>query len=151
MYRLFLRGVEEEGKGQWKAISKKFVPTRTPAQIASHAQKFEKRPNSKTPPEKRRASINDIRSYSEPNYPLDSRGCQPADQPSLLLDIQNSQPNPFTSPFNFEENFPSDTFNFSSEFQSSQPNQLNFPLDSYNLEANQFGNATGYNHVHNNY
>ncbi|XP_044467276.1 transcription factor MYBS3-like [Mangifera indica] len=36
----FLSGLKYCGKGDWKGISKYFVPTRTPTQVASHAQKY---------------------------------------------------------------------------------------------------------------
>jgi SHAQKYF class myb-like DNA-binding protein len=35
----FLEGLNAFGKGQWKQISKYYVPSRTPTQVASHAQK----------------------------------------------------------------------------------------------------------------
>jgi len=35
----FLDGLKVLGKGNWRGIAKKFVPTRTPTQVASHAQK----------------------------------------------------------------------------------------------------------------
>ncbi|KAK1405442.1 hypothetical protein POM88_005047 [Heracleum sosnowskyi] len=149
--RLFLRGLEEEGKGEWKAISRKYLPNKTPTQIASHAQKFYKRKNSKTPLEKRRSSINDIELDYEPDFSLNSQNCQPI-QPDFLMDSQNFQPNPFISP-SYQEGLPSSDFNFSlSTFQNSQLSQLNFPLDSHNFQtSHQFGNVTNYNHVHNNY
>ncbi|RYQ83910.1 hypothetical protein Ahy_B10g102797 [Arachis hypogaea] len=37
---LFLKGVEKYGKGKWKRISREFVPSKTPKQVASHAQKY---------------------------------------------------------------------------------------------------------------
>ncbi|MQL97434.1 hypothetical protein Taro_030123 [Colocasia esculenta] len=37
---LFLLGMKSCGKGDWRSISKYFVLSRTPTQIASHAQKF---------------------------------------------------------------------------------------------------------------
>ncbi|CAA7406774.1 unnamed protein product [Spirodela intermedia] len=39
-HRTFLEGLEKLGKGDWRGISKKFVLTRTPTQVASHAQKY---------------------------------------------------------------------------------------------------------------
>ncbi|XXG43018.1 hypothetical protein AAC387_Pa01g3152 [Persea americana] len=39
-HRTFLEGLEKLGKGDWRGISRKFVMTRTPAQVASHAQKY---------------------------------------------------------------------------------------------------------------
>lgn len=36
----FLRGLKAFGKGHWKEISVHFVASRTPTQVASHAQKY---------------------------------------------------------------------------------------------------------------
>ncbi|CAJ2643822.1 unnamed protein product [Trifolium pratense] len=38
-HHMFLRGLEKLGKGNWRGISRDFVTTRTPTQVASHAQK----------------------------------------------------------------------------------------------------------------
>ncbi|GIL47804.1 hypothetical protein Vafri_3918 [Volvox africanus] len=35
----FLQGLRKLGKGNWRAIARQFVPSRTPTQVASHAQK----------------------------------------------------------------------------------------------------------------
>lgn len=35
----FLAGLKKLGKGNWRGISRLFVPSRTPTQVASHAQK----------------------------------------------------------------------------------------------------------------
>ncbi|KAI4329573.1 hypothetical protein MLD38_027946 [Melastoma candidum] len=39
-HKLFLLGLHKVGKGDWRGISKNFVKTRTPTQVASHAQKY---------------------------------------------------------------------------------------------------------------
>ncbi|KAH7566156.1 hypothetical protein JRO89_XS08G0107600 [Xanthoceras sorbifolium] len=39
-HELFLIGLEKYGKGDWRSISRNCVVTRTPAQVASHAQKY---------------------------------------------------------------------------------------------------------------
>lgn len=65
-HRLFLLGLEEYGRGNWRDIAAHYVSTRTPTQVASHAQKYflrEGLPASRR--EKRRPSIHDIRSAAE--------------------------------------------------------------------------------------
>lgn len=68
MVRLFLLGLEKFGKGDWRSISRNFVITRTPTQVASHAQKFFIRRNS-VPKDKRRTSIHDITSFNNGETP----------------------------------------------------------------------------------
>ncbi|CAL5365935.1 unnamed protein product [Camellia sinensis] len=60
-HRLFLLGLEKYGKGDWKGISRNFVVSRTPTQVASHAQKYFIRQSSANR-ERRRTSIHDITS-----------------------------------------------------------------------------------------
>jgi SHAQKYF class myb-like DNA-binding protein len=57
--RLFLLGLTKFGKGDWRSISRNFVTSRTPTQVASHAQKYFIRLNSINK-DKRRSSIHDI-------------------------------------------------------------------------------------------
>lgn len=59
LHRLFLLGLKKHGKGDWRNISRNFVVTRTPTQVASHAQKYFIRQLSGAK-DKRRASIHDI-------------------------------------------------------------------------------------------
>ncbi|KAG5584385.1 hypothetical protein H5410_044819 [Solanum commersonii] len=42
-HRSFLRGLDIYGKGDWRSISRNCVKTRTPMQVATHAQKYFKR------------------------------------------------------------------------------------------------------------
>lgn len=61
--RLFLLGLDKYGKGDWRSISRNFVVTRTPTQVASHAQKYFIRLNSMNK-DRRRSSIHDITSVN---------------------------------------------------------------------------------------
>ncbi|WOK92544.1 transcription factor DIVARICATA-like [Canna indica] len=62
-HRLFLLGLEKFGKGDWRSISRNFVISRTPTQVASHAQKYFIRLNSMNR-DRRRSSIHDITSVN---------------------------------------------------------------------------------------
>lgn len=55
----FLKGLQKLGRGNWKGIATHFVPTRTPTQVASHAQKHFMRNAKDACVKKRRASIFD--------------------------------------------------------------------------------------------
>ncbi|ONK80664.1 uncharacterized protein A4U43_C01F20340 [Asparagus officinalis] len=39
-HRMFLLGLQKLGKGDWRGIARNFVVSRTPTQVASHAQKY---------------------------------------------------------------------------------------------------------------
>ncbi|THU58402.1 hypothetical protein C4D60_Mb03t13860 [Musa balbisiana] len=58
-HRLFLLGLEKYGKGDQRSISRNFVMSRTPTQVASHAHKRFIRLNSINK-DRRRSSIHDI-------------------------------------------------------------------------------------------
>lgn len=58
-HRQFLLGLKKYGKGDWRNISRNFVTSRTPTQVASHAQKYFIRQLSGGK-DKRRSSIHDI-------------------------------------------------------------------------------------------
>ncbi|CAN7112800.1 unnamed protein product [Brassica rapa subsp. narinosa] len=86
-HRLFLEGLDKYGKGDWKNISRKIVMTKTPMQVASHAQKYILRQEAKEKA-KKRSSIHDItlidlaaNNVTAPRSDLDSTmGQPPSDQ-----------------------------------------------------------------------
>ncbi|PSS07398.1 Transcription factor MYB1R1 like [Actinidia chinensis var. chinensis] len=58
-HRLFLIGLHKLGKGDWRGISRSYVTSRTPTQVASHAQKYFIRHSNATR-RKRRSSLFDM-------------------------------------------------------------------------------------------
>lgn len=58
-HRMFLLGLQKLGKGDWRGIARNFVITRTPTQVASHAQKYFIRQSNMTR-RKRRSSLFDM-------------------------------------------------------------------------------------------
>ncbi|XP_078447923.1 myb-like transcription factor family protein isoform X2 [Wolffia australiana] len=58
-HRMFLLGLKKLGKGDWRGISRNFVVSRTPTQVASHAQKYFIRQTNASR-RKRRSSLFDI-------------------------------------------------------------------------------------------
>ncbi|MQL98329.1 hypothetical protein Taro_031040 [Colocasia esculenta] len=59
-HRRFLEGLEKYGKGDWRSISRMAVVTRTPTQVASHAQKYFLRQSTEGKKDRRRSSIHDV-------------------------------------------------------------------------------------------
>ena len=65
-HKLFLQGLDKYGKGDWRSISRQCVLTRTPAQVASHAQKyFIRQEGGGNEKPGRRVSIHDISSLDQ--------------------------------------------------------------------------------------
>ncbi|CAL9165197.1 unnamed protein product [Musa hybrid cultivar] len=58
-HRMFLLGLQKLGKGDWRGISRTYVASRTPTQVASHAQKYFIRKTNMTR-RKRRSSLFDM-------------------------------------------------------------------------------------------
>ncbi|XP_050386024.1 transcription factor DIVARICATA [Argentina anserina] len=78
-HKLFLVGLKQFGKGDWRSISRNVVVTRTPTQVASHAQKYFLRQNSGKK-ERKRSSIHDITSVDTNSVPA-STECKWIPQP----------------------------------------------------------------------
>lgn len=86
MCRLFLMGLNRYGKGDWKSISRYYVTSKTPTQVASHAQKYYRRQASSTPLDRRRPSIHDIQTVNPIPIPI------PTPTPSPILPSFSSTP-----------------------------------------------------------
>lgn len=71
-------GLNKYGKGDWRSISRYYVISKTPMQVASHAQKYFRRQNSSTPVDRRRPSIHDIQTVT----PTPTRALDPAPLPA---------------------------------------------------------------------
>ncbi|KAM0917193.1 hypothetical protein ACQ4PT_009631 [Festuca glaucescens] len=59
-HKLFLDGLDKYGRGDWRNISRFAVRTRTPTQVASHAQKYFIRQANAATRDSKRKSIHDI-------------------------------------------------------------------------------------------
>ncbi|KAK9113976.1 hypothetical protein Syun_020773 [Stephania yunnanensis] len=99
-HRLFLLGLKKVGKGDWRGISKNFVKTRTPTQVASHAQKYFLR-RSNLNRRRRRSSLFDITTEDQDNSQNDQQSASPSGSASLPQSLPQQQVNynlGFTSP-----------------------------------------------------
>ncbi|KAJ9159733.1 hypothetical protein P3X46_025212 [Hevea brasiliensis] len=94
-HRKFLIGLKRFGKGDWRSISRNVVVTRTPTQVASHAQKYFLRQNS-VKKERKRSSIHDITTIDNNSsvvpvnqnwIPPPSAPIAPIHQPSVFHDM----------------------------------------------------------------
>ncbi|XP_030440010.1 transcription factor DIVARICATA [Syzygium oleosum] len=122
-HRLFLLGLQTYGKGDWRSISRHFVHTRTPTQVASHAQKFYMRQMSLGKKERKRTSIHDITTVDTPP-------------------VQSSVNESFNPPqAGNAQDDPSYDFPQGSNFQQMQPFQ---PAPFMNRLPDQGGGSIGY-------
>ncbi|KAK1373304.1 GAMYB transcription factor [Heracleum sosnowskyi] len=69
-HKLFLLGLQNVGKGDWRGISRNFVKTRSPTQVASHAQKYFLRKTNLNR-RRRRSSLFDITTDSVTATPME--------------------------------------------------------------------------------
>ncbi|KAK4770366.1 hypothetical protein SAY87_030898 [Trapa incisa] len=71
-HRMFLLGLQKLGKGDWRGISRSFVISRTPTQVASHAQKYFIRQTCMSR-RKRRSSLFDMVADEASDMPMESQ------------------------------------------------------------------------------
>ncbi|XP_027357654.1 transcription factor MYBS3-like [Abrus precatorius] len=89
-HRTFLVGLEKLGKGDWRGISRNYVTTRTPTQVASHAQKYFIRLASMNK-KKRRSSLFDLVGGDSTNPISRSSNCKSGDsvQTKSKCEVEN--------------------------------------------------------------
>lgn len=91
-------GLKKYGKGDWRNISRNYVITRTPTQVASHAQKYFIRQLSGGK-DKRRASIHDITTVNLNEHHQspspESKKTPSPEQPSVLAPPNMEQKLPY--------------------------------------------------------
>ncbi|KAJ6804437.1 putative transcription factor MYB1R1 [Iris pallida] len=85
-HRMFLLGLQKLGKGDWRGIARNFVISRTPTQVASHAQKYFIR-QTNVNRRKRRSSLFDI-------VPDESVDPQPFPMNGQEFEAQSNNPLP---------------------------------------------------------
>ncbi|KAL6289199.1 transcription factor DIVARICATA [Prunus avium] len=91
-HKLFLIGLKKFGKGDWRSISRNVVVTRTPTQVASHAQKYFLRQSS-VKKERKRSSIHDITTVESNSVavPADRNWIPPPGVPAQQPPLQQPQ------------------------------------------------------------
>ncbi|KAL3511222.1 hypothetical protein ACH5RR_030623 [Cinchona calisaya] len=110
-HRLFLLGLQKVGKGDWRGISRNFVKTRTPTQVASHAQKYFLRRNNHSR-RRRRSSLFDITTETVLDSAMEDRILQESmPQPEIMQHQKNL--------INNLENFPMSSFSLSTNISST--------------------------------
>uniref|UniRef100_A0A1D1Z542 Transcription factor MYB1R1 n=1 Tax=Anthurium amnicola TaxID=1678845 RepID=A0A1D1Z542_9ARAE len=119
-HKMFLLGLQKLGKGDWRGISRNFVVSRTPTQVASHAQKyFIRQCNSSR--RKRRSSLFDM----TPDDSLDMP--QPFPVRCDELDLKDSKPLP-PAPAVDEESETMDSTNTNDETAPNLENSQCYPM-----------------------
>ncbi|KAG4117248.1 hypothetical protein ERO13_D12G217900v2 [Gossypium hirsutum] len=99
-HRMFLLGLQKLGKGDWRGISRNYVISRTPTQVASHAQKYFIR-QSNVSRRKRRSSLFDIVADESGDTPMVSPDLFTANHP--LDETQSTDPLPIPPPLDEDD------------------------------------------------
>ncbi|XP_061337011.1 transcription factor KUA1-like isoform X1 [Gastrolobium bilobum] len=99
-HRMFLLGLQKLGKGDWRGIARNYVISRTPTQVASHAQKYFIR-QSNVSRRKRRSSLFDIIADEEADTPMVQQDFLSANQ-QLQVETEGNNSLPAPPPLDEE-------------------------------------------------
>ncbi|XVF46685.1 hypothetical protein PTKIN_Ptkin03bG0047500 [Pterospermum kingtungense] len=141
-HKLFLMGLTKYGKGDWRNISRNFVVTRTPTQVASHAQKYFIRQLSGGK-DKRRASIHDITTVNlnDVRTPSPDNKGTPSPEQASVLSQQPTSATMTRTPFQWNQPCNGATMDFS----STQGNMLMsspYGIPSFGLKGQSLHRST---------
>lgn len=131
-HRMFLLGLQKLGKGDWRGISRNYVVSRTPTQVASHAQKYFIRQQNMTR-RKRRSSLFDM----IPDESLDLPPMPVSQEPEAQINNQSAQVQTHSVSGPLEEEIESMDSSSNSLLNESSPN-----VDA--SQASFQGNTSGY-------
>lgn len=96
-------GLKKYGKGDWRNISRNYVVSRTPTQVASHAQKYFIRQHSGGK-DKRRASIHDITTVNlNDNRSLSPDNKRPSMDPYNTLCLKKNSTEMHGTPYQWNQ------------------------------------------------
>ncbi|KAJ8754425.1 hypothetical protein K2173_002876 [Erythroxylum novogranatense] len=90
-HKMFLLGLQKLGKGDWRGIARNYVISRTPTQVASHAQKYFIR-QTNVSRRKRRTSLFDIVVDEPAEMPMVSQDPLPVNLPQAETQSDNALP-----------------------------------------------------------
>ncbi|XP_055819302.1 transcription factor MYBS3-like isoform X2 [Solanum dulcamara] len=123
-HRIFLVGLEKLGKGDWRGISRNFVTTRTPTQVASHAQKYFLRQNCLNIKKRRRSLFDKVGMDKSSMLLFDKRVIKTKGTKSISCDKSHDDDDETNiSMINFT------TTSSSKDSKSSSQQYSNFPVD----------------------
>ncbi|KAK1430522.1 hypothetical protein QVD17_13330 [Tagetes erecta] len=131
-HRMFLLGLQKLGKGDWRGIARNYVITRTPTQVASHAQKYFIR-QSNISRRKRRSSLFDIVADDSPDINMMSSNGENPSQPEAQSTII-----PLTIPTLEEEEDEGESMD------SANSTTVDFPVDQTPAPVNHEGSQCLY-------
>lgn len=118
-------GIEKLGKGDWRGISRNFVTTRTPTQVASHAQKYYLRQAATLNKKKqRRSSLFDVNGKKK----------------------NNSETNPSSVPFS-QHLYKTSSYHYEAHHDANLPIVIDLTASSeQNIRSEDIQEITNYDH-----
>nr|KJB39860.1 hypothetical protein B456_007G034000 [Gossypium raimondii] len=132
-HKLFLVGLQKVGKGDWRGISRNFVKTRTPTQVASHAQKYFLR-RSNLNRRRRRSSLFDITTDTVQAIPMEEERVDRQENSTQPSETNVFPIMPATFPMAFNQVVPPVPIqNPTENLTIAQGNQLNNNVPTANL------------------